>query len=249
MAQGRASRLGHQEHAIRQQVAGRGELARKSLVGVVADELLDRIIAGEFPPGASVPGELELSSRHEVSRMTVREAMKTLEAQRILSVERGRGTFVNPVNRWGSLDAVLRAASEGTERRLGRHPTHRAPPDAGDGRLRTGCRADAGSGHPGPPRARGKDAAGARQATIWRHSSRQTSPSTTSSCRPRKTSSSPSLFEPLHRVLEKRRTETSKVPRHPGARHRAPPEHRGCPGLTRPAPRPRRHGCPHAADP
>ena len=90
-----------------------GKLARKSLVGVVADELLDRIIAGEFPPGASVPGELELSARHEVSRMTVREAMKTLEAQQILSVERGRGTFVNPLSRWASLEAVLRAASEG----------------------------------------------------------------------------------------------------------------------------------------
>lgn len=83
------------------------------MVGVVADELLDRIIAGEFPPGAPVPGELELSARHEVSRMTVREAVKTLEAQRILSVERGRGTFVNPLSRWASLEAVLRAASEG----------------------------------------------------------------------------------------------------------------------------------------
>ncbi len=83
------------------------------MVGVVADELLDRIIAGEFPPGAVVPGELELSARHEVSRMTVREAMKTLEAQRILSVERGRGTYVNPLNRWASLEAVLRAAAEG----------------------------------------------------------------------------------------------------------------------------------------
>lgn len=88
-------------------------MARKSLVGVVADELLDRIVAGEFPPGTVVPGELELSAKHEVSRMTVREAMKTLEAQRILSVERGRGTFVNPLNRWASLEAVLRAASEG----------------------------------------------------------------------------------------------------------------------------------------
>ncbi|MEV8150618.1 FadR/GntR family transcriptional regulator [Arthrobacter sp. NPDC080031] len=88
-------------------------MARKSLVGVVADELLDRIVAGEFPPGTVVPGELELSAKHEVSRMTVREAMKTLEAQRILSVERGRGTFVNPLNRWASLEAVLRAVSEG----------------------------------------------------------------------------------------------------------------------------------------
>ncbi|WP_432397666.1 FadR/GntR family transcriptional regulator [Pseudarthrobacter sp. L19] len=89
-------------------------MARKSLVGVVADELLDRIIAGEFPPGSPVPGELELSARHDVSRMTVREAIKTLEAQHILSVERGRGTFVNPLSRWASLEAVLRAASEGT---------------------------------------------------------------------------------------------------------------------------------------
>lgn len=88
-------------------------MARKSLAGTVADELLDRIIAGEFPPGATVPGELELSAAHDVSRMTVREAMKTLEAQRILSVERGRGTFVNPLSRWASLEAVLRAASEG----------------------------------------------------------------------------------------------------------------------------------------
>ncbi|NUP74825.1 MAG: FadR family transcriptional regulator, partial [Sinomonas sp.] len=85
-------------------------MARKSLVGEVADDLLDRIVAGEFPPGALVPGELELSAQHEVSRMTVREAMKTLEAQRILSVQRGRGTFVNPVDRWNSLEALLRAA-------------------------------------------------------------------------------------------------------------------------------------------
>lgn len=88
-------------------------MARKSLVKVVADNLLDCIIAGEFLPGAVVPGELELSAKHEVSRMTVREAMKTLEAQRILSVERGRGTYVNPLNRWASLEAVLRATSEG----------------------------------------------------------------------------------------------------------------------------------------
>lgn len=90
-------------------------MARKSLVDVVADELLDRIVAGEFPPGSGVPGELELSSRHDVSRMTVREAIKTLAARRILRVERGRGTFVNPLNQWSSLEAVLRVASEGRD--------------------------------------------------------------------------------------------------------------------------------------
>ncbi|GAB4097974.1 FadR/GntR family transcriptional regulator [Sinomonas halotolerans] len=90
-------------------------MARKSLVVEVADELLDRIVAGEFAPGSLVPGELELSARYDVSRMTVREAVKTLTAQNILRVERGRGTYVNPVNRWSSLHAVLRATNEGTD--------------------------------------------------------------------------------------------------------------------------------------
>lgn len=92
-------------------------MARRSLVVEVADGLLDRIIAGEFAPGAPVPGELDLAERHEVSRMTVREAIKTLTAQNILRVERGRGTFVNPINHWSSLHAVLRATNEGADAR------------------------------------------------------------------------------------------------------------------------------------
>ncbi len=87
-------------------------MARQSLVSMVSDNLLDRIIAGEFPPDATLPGELELTAEHEVSRLTVREAVKTLEAQSVVRIERGRGTFVNPVSRWESMDMVLRAATE-----------------------------------------------------------------------------------------------------------------------------------------
>lgn len=85
-------------------------MARQSLVSMVSDNLLDRIIAGEFPPDATLPGELELTAEHEVSRLTVREAVKTLEAQSVVRIERGRGTYVNPVSRWESMDMVLRAA-------------------------------------------------------------------------------------------------------------------------------------------
>lgn len=88
-------------------------MARKSLVAVVSDDLLDRIIRGEFPPGSTLPGELELTTSHEVSRMTVREAVKTLAAQHVVRVERGRGTFVNPLAKWTSMEAVLRFAAEG----------------------------------------------------------------------------------------------------------------------------------------
>lgn len=88
-------------------------LARQSLVSMVSDDLLNRIISGEFPPGATLPGEQELTVQHEVSRMTVREAVKTLEAQSVVRIERGRGTFVNPLYLWTSMEAVLRAAADG----------------------------------------------------------------------------------------------------------------------------------------
>lgn len=88
-------------------------LERRSLVNMVSDDLLGRIIAGEFPPDALLPNEPELVARHGVSRMTVREAVKTLEAQNVVRIERGRGTFVNPINRWNSMEAVVRATSRG----------------------------------------------------------------------------------------------------------------------------------------
>ncbi|MDQ1623243.1 MAG: GntR family transcriptional regulator, transcriptional repressor for pyruvate dehydrogenase complex [Actinomycetota bacterium] len=190
---------------------GRGKLARKSLVGVVADELLDRIISGEFPPGTSVPGELELSARHEVSRMTVREAMKTLEAQSILSVERGRGTFVNPLNRWASLEAVLRAASEGKNDASAaiqlielRRMLESGACELAAGRIDD---ADLESLHGFVETMRlahgNNDVAAFVEADLAFHDLiLQASENVFAAV----------LFAPLHRVLEKRRTETSKVP-------------------------------------
>ena len=88
-------------------------MARKSLVVEVADSVLDRIVSGELSVDELIPGELELCETLEVSRMTVREAIKTLAAQNIIRVERGRGTYVNPVNMWNSLEAVVRATTAG----------------------------------------------------------------------------------------------------------------------------------------
>ncbi len=181
------------------------------MVGVVADELLDRIIAGEFPPGAVVPGELELSARHEVSRMTVREAMKTLEAQRILSVERGRGTYVNPLNRWASLEAVLRAAAEGKNdasaaiqlielrRMLESGACELAAGKIGDAEIQDlhGYVESMRLAH------EGNDLAAFVEADLAFHDLiLQASGNVFVAV----------LFEPLQRVLQKRRTETSRVP-------------------------------------
>jgi GntR family transcriptional repressor for pyruvate dehydrogenase complex len=90
-------------------------MARQSLVSMVSDDLLNRIVSSEFPPGYTLPGELELAAKHDVSRMTVREAIKTLEAQGVVRVERGRGTYVNELQHWSSMEAVLRSAAEGED--------------------------------------------------------------------------------------------------------------------------------------
>ncbi|WP_028279648.1 FadR/GntR family transcriptional regulator [Arthrobacter sp. H5] len=185
-------------------------MARKSLVGVVADELLDRIIMGEFPPGASVPGELELSAKHEVSRMTVREAMKTLEAQRILRVERGRGTFVNPLNRWASLEAVLRAASEGKNDAAAavqlielRRMLETGACELAAGRI-DDAEVQALFGHVAAMRSAHEvnDVAAFVEADLAFHDIiLQASQNVFVAV----------LFEPLHRILERRRTQTSEI--------------------------------------
>ena len=89
---------------------------RKTLVDTVADLLLDRIIAGEIQPGSALPSEADIAAESSVSRLTVREALKALRAQNVVSVQRGRGTYVNTPDEWTSLDAMIRAAAFGKGR-------------------------------------------------------------------------------------------------------------------------------------
>lgn len=89
-------------------------MGRKSLVDVIADDLLERILRGDIGPHEALPPEGEIAKSSKVSRLTVREALKRLQAQNIVYVKRGLGTFVNPSNTWTGLEAILRAASRGT---------------------------------------------------------------------------------------------------------------------------------------
>ncbi|MDO5737435.1 MAG: FCD domain-containing protein [Propionibacteriaceae bacterium] len=81
---------------------------RPSLVHVVTEQILDRIAQSEFPPGSVLPSEGDLAKLMGASRPTCREAVRILCTQEVLRSVQGRGTFVNPVRRWISLDAILR---------------------------------------------------------------------------------------------------------------------------------------------
>jgi GntR family transcriptional repressor for pyruvate dehydrogenase complex len=77
------------------------------------DQLVSRIIAavaaGEHPPGSRLPPEDVLAGRYDVSRLTLREAVKVLRDKGVLRVEQGRGTFVNAPGEWSVLDPALLA--------------------------------------------------------------------------------------------------------------------------------------------
>jgi DNA-binding FadR family transcriptional regulator len=58
---------------------------------VVAAGLRRRIVLGDLPEGAALPNESELMSQYQVSRPTLREALRILETESLISVKRGAG--------------------------------------------------------------------------------------------------------------------------------------------------------------
>ena len=63
----------------------------------IAKSIRDAIVSGDLDVGDRLPSEAELSDQFEVSRSTVREALKRLAAQSLIRTQRGAtgGAFVN----------------------------------------------------------------------------------------------------------------------------------------------------------
>ncbi len=89
--------------------------ARLGLADQVAAQLLATIADGRHPPGSRLPSEAVLAHEAQVSRLTLREAVRILRDKGVLSVEQGRGTFVNPPARWVALDPMLVASRTALE--------------------------------------------------------------------------------------------------------------------------------------
>jgi len=88
---------------------------RSGLAEQVAEQLLEDVVAGVYPPESRLPPEPVLAARAGVSRLTLREAVKELRQRGVVRVQQGRGTFVNPPETWAQFDSTLLNARASTE--------------------------------------------------------------------------------------------------------------------------------------
>ncbi len=70
----------------------------------LARSIGERILAGEFVPGALLPNEAAWGRIYDVSRTAVREAIKTLTGKGLLLSRPKIGSRVEPRDRWNLLD-------------------------------------------------------------------------------------------------------------------------------------------------
>ncbi|WP_244481457.1 FadR/GntR family transcriptional regulator [Rhizobium sp. Root1203] len=73
----------------------------------VVDELGRAIVAGTYPVGSILPGDLELAQRFKVSRTVLRETMKTLAAKGMIVAKARVGTRVTEKNQWNMFDSEV----------------------------------------------------------------------------------------------------------------------------------------------
>lgn len=78
----------------------------KPLHAQLAADLREEITTGKLEPGTSLPSEAVLGESHQVSRITVRKALQTLEQEGLLVVTPGRGRVVRnqQVYEWHLVD-------------------------------------------------------------------------------------------------------------------------------------------------
>lgn len=69
-------------------------IERKTLAHQMASDLRKQISSGKYTPGDKLPVEAELALIFGVGRGTVREAVRLLAAEGLLSIRQGAGTFV-----------------------------------------------------------------------------------------------------------------------------------------------------------
>jgi GntR family galactonate operon transcriptional repressor len=91
--------------------ARRAAPRRQRLAQAVVSSLIDTVVSGAARVGVALPPEPVLAESFGVSRSTVREAVKLLEAKGLVEIRHGLGTVVRPEDDWNLLEPDVLAAA------------------------------------------------------------------------------------------------------------------------------------------
>ncbi|PQQ22105.1 FadR/GntR family transcriptional regulator, partial [Photorhabdus hindustanensis] len=81
--------------------------SQKNLSYLLAEKIGQQILSGEYKAETILPGEIELAEQFNVSRTSVREAIKILAAKGMLLPRPRIGTRIMPTIHWNFLDQDL----------------------------------------------------------------------------------------------------------------------------------------------
>ncbi|WP_026372967.1 FadR/GntR family transcriptional regulator [Agrococcus lahaulensis] len=92
-------------------------MPRPSRTHDAVERLLDAIIEGRLTAGEQLPPEGQLAVEFGISRLTMREAVRLLQAQGVIVQVPGSRHLIAPVSEWTGMDAVVRHARSAGQRR------------------------------------------------------------------------------------------------------------------------------------
>lgn len=73
-------------------------IAKAGVSDILVERILGFVAVGQLQPGDKLPSERELACRFQVSRPTVREAMRALSVLGVIEIRHGGGAYVGTLN-------------------------------------------------------------------------------------------------------------------------------------------------------
>jgi GntR family transcriptional regulator, transcriptional repressor for pyruvate dehydrogenase complex len=82
---------------------------KKKTYLVLAEKLIECYLGGNLKPGERLPSERELAGQFNVSRTTIREALRTLELNGLIDIRQGGGSYVKVFEVQSSKEEIITA--------------------------------------------------------------------------------------------------------------------------------------------
>ena len=73
-------------------------IQRKSVSDSIVDSIIEDIQNKKLSPGDKLPTEAEMAEEYGVSRISIREALRSLSAVGLVVTRHGEGSFINEYN-------------------------------------------------------------------------------------------------------------------------------------------------------